>query len=255
MEFPEHVSALRREGELLASAAARTDLDTPIPTCPEWRMRDLVRHIGDVHRWAAAHVAERRLEPIQKIDEIAGPLPDDAALLDWYCQGHARLVRTLEAADPDLHCWSFLPAPSSVAFWARRQAHETGIHRADAESPGGAITPFPPQFAADGIEEMLFGFLGRLGDESLPDPPRTLHLHATDTEGEWLVRIGPEAVAVNREHADADCSVRGSASDLHLLLWNRRSAAIAPNGFEVAGDRSLLDFWREAIQVHWSRAR
>jgi uncharacterized protein (TIGR03083 family) len=253
MEFSEHIAALRREGELLGVAAARADLDMPIPTSPEWRMRDLVRHIGDVHRWAAAHVRERRAEPIRKAAEVAGPLPPDEGLIDWFCQGHEQLVRTLETADPDLLCWSFLPAPSSVAFWARRQAHETGIHRADAESPRGtgAITPFPPEFAADGIEELLFGFLGRPAEDVRPERPRTLHLHPTDTEDEWLVRLGQDGFEVSRDHAEADCMVRGTASDLQLLLWNRR----APDGLDVTGDRALLAFWRETVQVRWSRGR
>src|SRR5439155_14920375 len=120
-----------------------------------------------------------------------GPLPDDEHLVGWFRQGHSRLVRTLETADPATECWTFLPAPSAVAFWARRQAHETGIHRVDAESPGGpeAVTPFAPRFAEDGIEEVLFGFLSRGGDGVRTDPPRSMHLHATDVDGEWLVRV------------------------------------------------------------------
>jgi uncharacterized protein (TIGR03083 family) len=254
VETAAHLAALRQQGELLGEAAARTDLDTPIPTCPEWTMRDLVRHMGDVHRWAAAHVAERRTQPIQKAElaEVAGPLPDDAHLLEWFRDGHRRLIQTLEATTPDAEAWTFLPAPSPVAFWARRQAHETGIHRADAESPGGpaAITPFAPEFAVDGIEEFLFGFLGRADEELKNEPPRTLHLRATDTACEWLVRLAA-TVQVSREDGDADCSVRGPASDLHLLIWNRRT----PEGLDVEGDASLLDFWRDKLQVHWGRAR
>jgi uncharacterized protein (TIGR03083 family) len=251
VEIPEHVAALRREGALLAEAAARSDLDAAIPTCPEWSMRDLVRHMGDVHRWAAAHVAERRSEPIRKVEEVAGPLPDDAHLLRWFREGHAALVDTLETAAPDTQCWTFLPAPSPLAFWARRQAHETGIHRADAESPAQLTTSFPPDFAVDGIDELLLGFFSRPGEELQGDSLRTLHVHATDTEGEWLIRLGRESMEVRREHAAADCAVRGPASDLHLLLWNRRM----PAGLDVEGDTSILSFWRETMQVQWSRAR
>jgi uncharacterized protein (TIGR03083 family) len=254
METAEHLVALRRQGDLLAAAAERTDLDTPIPTCPEWCMRDLVQHMGDVHRWAAAHVAEGRTQPIQKAElaEVAGPLPEDNHLIEWFREGHGRLLQTLEGAGPDAPAWTFLPAPSPVAFWARRQAHETGIHRADAECPGGqsAITPFAPDFAVDGIEEFLFGFLGRQDEELKNDPPRTLHLRATDISGEWLVLLG-ETVEVRREDGDADCRVRGPASDLHLLIWNRRS----PDRLDVDGDASLLRFWGEKVQVHWSRSR
>jgi uncharacterized protein (TIGR03083 family) len=254
VDVAEHIAALRKEGELLAAAAAETDLDIPIPTCPDWRMRDLVRHIGDVHRWATAHVAERRSEPIgrRELAEVAGPLPDDAGLLAWFREGHGRLVRTLEEADPETECWSFLPASSSVAFWARRQAHETGIHRADAESPGGPdrITPFPQDFAVDGIEEFLFGFLSRSDSNERPNPPRTLAVHATDAAADWLVRLGEEAEA-SRGDREADCSVRGRASDLHLLLWNR----LTPERVDVQGDPSVLGLWKNVMRVHWSRSR
>jgi uncharacterized protein (TIGR03083 family) len=251
MDIGEHISALREAGELLAAAAVRTDLETPIPTTPEWRMRDLVRHMGEVHRWAAAHVAQRRTEPIRKAAEVAGPFPNDGELIDWFREGHAGLIRTLETADPDTQCWTFLPAPSPVAFWARRQAHETGIHRADAESPAGSITPFPPGLGSDGVEELLFGFLGRPSRDAAVDPPRSLHLHATDIDGEWMVRLGPNGAETTRGHGQADCAVRASASDLNLLLWNRRR----PEEVEVHGDASVLTWWRENIQIYWGRGR
>jgi len=255
MEVARHLQALRVDGELLASAAERTDPSTPIPTCPGWTMRDLLGHVGDVHRWAAAHVAHRRADPIgrDELVELAGPLPDDAHLVDWFREGHARLLGTLGAADPDAQCWTFLPAPSPVAFWARRQAHETGIHRVDAESPGGprAVTAFPAGFAADGVDELLLGFLGRGGDDIGTDAPRTMLVRATDTGDAWLVRIGTIGVQTSPGDGRADCVIRGAASDLYVLLWNRRS----PDGLEVEGDRSLLDLWRDTVQIRWSRDR
>jgi MDMPI C-terminal domain len=40
-------------------------------------------------------------------------------------------------------------------------------------------------------------------------------------------------------------AVRGTASDLLLLLWNRVSA----DRFEVFGDAELLEWWRAAVKV------
>jgi uncharacterized protein (TIGR03083 family) len=250
----EHLDALFREGTLLGDAAERTDLDTPIPTCPGWRMRDLVQHMGDVHRWAAAHVAERRTEGIREIEPTAGPLPKDERLLYWYREGHARLVETLQTAPADVECWSFLPAPSPLAFWARRQAHETAIHRADAESPHSAATPFNAAFAADGLDELLLGFFGRPSTRPLDFTVSTLHLHADDADdgdGEWLLRIGPEGVKTQKEHGDARCSVVGSTSDLYLLMWNRRSA----DGLDLRGDDQALREWRNNAKISWGRPR
>ena len=249
MELHEHIAALRREGEKLAAVAANADLDAPVPTCPEWRLRDLLRHTSEVHRWATVHVAQGRTQPMDEQEEAAffGQWPGDGALLDWFRDGHAALVYALETAAPDLLCWSFLPAPSPLAFWARRQAHETAIHRADAEAAGGPISPFPPDFAADGIGELLDGFVSRPRDKLRADPPRTLQIPASDADMEWVVIVGPERAEVRHEHAGADCTVQGSASDLYLLLWNRLPA----DGFAVRGDATLLDLWRRSVRIRW----
>ena len=105
----------------------------------------------------------------------------DPVLLDWFRTGHAGLVSALETAAPDLACWTFLPgAASPLAFWARRQVHETTVHRIDvqlaataagaagavaaagaAAGPGRLVDPVPAALAADGIDELLMGFARR----------------------------------------------------------------------------------------------
>jgi uncharacterized protein (TIGR03083 family) len=245
MEISEYISAIQREGDLLAVAAASAGMDAAVPTCPGWQMRDLVRHIGSIHRWAAEHIEKRSPDRIVRPSGGEVVWPDDGTLVDWFREGHAALVYTLETADPDLICWTFIPAPSPLAFWARRQAHETGIHRADAQSAGTGITAFPAACAADGIDELLFGVVSRRAFGLRADPPRTLHAHATDAAGEWLVSIGPGGIEVRSEHVKADCAVRGTCSDLFLLLWNRRTA----EGLEVFGDRTLLDLWRDTVRI------
>src|SRR2546430_11806167 len=80
MEIAEHVNALRREGEWLADAAERAGLDAPVPPCAPWQVKDLLRHTGYVHRWAARHITEC---PDQIIDgpseeEILSGGADDA---------------------------------------------------------------------------------------------------------------------------------------------------------------------------------
>jgi uncharacterized protein (TIGR03083 family) len=213
-------------------------------------MCDLVGHLGHVHRWATAHVAQRRAEPMEAREEaeLFAQWPHDTGLMEWFRDGLAALVYALETAAPDLACWTFLPAPSPLAFWARRQAHETAIHRADAQSAGGAITAYPPLFAADGIDELLFGFVSRPRGRLRADPPRALHLQATDAGREWLVHIGPERVEVRGEAGDAECTVSGPASELYLMLWNRRPA----DGLALQGDTGLLEVWRDLVQIRWS---
>ena len=165
MEVAEHRDELRVQGARLLQAAASSSLDAAVPTCPAWALRDLVRHLGGVHRWATEIVARPRTEPWDvDLEELVGTWPTDDELLEWFRQGHSALVAALTQADPTVACWTFLSAPSPLAMWARRQAHETAIHRVDAElAEGGIITPLSARFADDGIDELLTGFITRPG--------------------------------------------------------------------------------------------
>ena len=241
MEIVEHVAALTAEGRLLAAAAERVDHDAPVPGCPAWQVGDVVRHTGLVHRWAAAAVRDNRRDGYPD-DDGAGL--SGAELVDWFRAGHDALVHTLSTADPDVRAFTFLPAPSPLAFWARRQTHETGIHRADVESGGGPITPFDPAEALDGIDELVGGFAARPSKDG--GPAGTLGVLPTDSDRGWLVRRGSEPVRDAAAAAGADCVLRGTASDLHLLLWNRPAGQV-----ETAGDAAALDGWRSGIRVRW----
>ncbi|MGW7447219.1 maleylpyruvate isomerase family mycothiol-dependent enzyme [Kitasatospora sp. NPDC054795] len=256
MEITEHIDALRLEGTRLAEAAARTELSAPVPTCPEWRLTDLLRHIGSVHRWAATIPSQGlRARPDEADAQAAvGPVPSDAALLDWYREGHAALVDVLTAAPADLECWTFLPSPRPLAFWARRQAHETSIHRHDADAAAG--TPGPvvdTTLALDGIDELVSGFMTRSRSALRSDRPRTLQVRATDGAGSWRLTITqePPVVTTGESSEPADLTLTGPAHELYPLLWNRLSAERATET-KAIGDQDLLGLWSDAAAVRWS---
>ena len=253
MEVAAHIDSLRGEGRLMADAAANAAPDAPVPTCPEWAVRDLVRHLGGVHRWATGYVAGRRTEPWDvSLDEVVGRWPDDAELVDWFREGCESLVGALEAAPSDLECWTFLRAPSPLAMWARRQAHETAIHRVDAELAAGvALTTFTAPFAADGVGELLECFVPRRSTKLRAEEPATLAVGCTDEDAAWLLHIGPDGVTtepVPSATASADCAVHGSAADLYLALWNRSG----PDALVLEGDGDVLAMFLDTIRVRWS---
>lgn len=243
METAEFIRILEREGRSLASAAEQAGTDAKVPTCPEWQVRDLLRHTGVVHRWATAFVAEGLTAYRPMADE---PDLDGEELLAWFRTGHRRLVETLDSAAPDAECWYFLPAPSPLAFWARRQAHETAVHRFDAEAArGGSPDGLGRDFAADGIDELLRGFHARAKSRARSAEPRVLRVRASDTNGAvWTVRLTEEPPAAERgEQGPADCEVSGPAADLYLALWNRLPFP------HVTGDASVAEFWRQRSAV------
>ena len=262
VKIAEHLDALRREGELMAVAADRAGLAAAVPSCPAWQVKDLLRHTGYIHRWAARHIAERPGEVIDgpSEEEILRGGPADEDLLDWFRAGHAALVETLAGADPEVRCATFMPAPSPLAFWTRRQAHETAIHRADAELAAGPadgpVPEYPPRFAADGIDELIMGF----GQRRKYQPPAAaapdtgpLRVIAADTGDAWSVEAREGLLQPRRETgtaaADAGCTVSAPASGLYLYLWNRAGAAKAD--VTVTGDPGLLASWQASVKVRW----
>jgi len=254
VEVPAHIDALQAEGELMAAATAAADPDAAVPTCPEWTVRDLVRHLGGVHRWATGFVASGRTEPQDAgLDEVVGTWPADNDLAGWLARGCADLVGALAAAPADLQCWTFLPAPSPRAMWARRQAHETAIHRVDTQlSAGVAVTSCAPLFAADGIDELLTLFVPRRSTKLRAEPPTTLAVRCTDADAAWLLRLDAHGVTTtstgSSDAIGAACTVSGSADDLYLALWNRADA----DGLTLEGDRAVLGEFSVGVRIRWS---
>ena len=173
---------------------------------------------------------------------------DDDRLVDWFRSGHRALVEALAGADPAVRCWSFLPAPSPLAFWARRQAHETAVHRADVESAIGSTPAWAPAFAVDGIEELLRAFFARRPERITSEPPVAVALSATDAEAAWTIRMDAGGLRVADGAEPATLALSGTASDLYLLLWNR----IGLDGFAADGDPGALEAWRSKAAVTWS---
>lgn len=253
METARHIEAIDEAGALLAAAASGVSLDSKVPSCPDWDMRELVRHQGGIHRWAANIVATPRTE-FWNVDlpEVVGGWPDDDDLVAWFRDGCRDLVGTLRQAPADLECWTFLAAPSPKAMWARRQAHETTIHRVDAEQAAGSgVTPIDAGLAADGIDELLSCFITRRGSRLNSEIAQTLAVVASDVDDRWLVTITPDAPTTER-HADgtAACAITGRAEDLYLTLWSRASGD--ESAIELRGDASVIGLFADAVHIRWS---
>jgi uncharacterized protein (TIGR03083 family) len=245
VEIAALINRLESEGKLLIAAAQRAGWDAPVPRT-EWTVRDLVKHIGGIHRWAGDIVTTCSETSDTPAGEAVGSGPDDDELVEWFENGHVALVATLRSASPDLECVSFLPADSALHFWARRQAHETAIHRVDAEGAAGAgVTFFDEVFAQDGIAEIACGFAAR--KSNAVDRSAALGLDAADGPS-WLITFGGERIAAveSEDLVGTDVTVRGVSSDLYRWLWNRPSDAV------VDGDPEIAELWSNTIKVRWN---
>jgi uncharacterized protein (TIGR03083 family) len=238
-----YIGFVASEGTALVAAAERAGLWADVPTTPGWKMCDLLIHVGTAHRWFAGLVGDA-WPTFRPPDDP--PAIEVASVVGWYRAGHERLIETLRAAPSDLDCWTLLPASSPLVFWARRAAHETAVHRADAQSATMQPRPAAPALGVDGIEELLFGFHARASSTLRTSEPRTLRVRAADTGDVWTIWItcDPPRTTAGTE-APAHCEVSGPAGLLYLALWNRVAFP------ELEGDASVADLWRERSAVRF----
>lgn len=249
MEQDQHLAILRTEGALVAALPADA-LGAPVPSLPGWDVEHVVRHLTTVHGWVLATLAA---DPSATLDRAAidrlhpatgpGCLAAYAASLD-------ALADDLARRDPDQPA-AGMGDPVTVAFWARRQAHEVAVHRIDAHDAlhalgGPAPAPLPVEAAGDALDEWARYFLAvRWNRRYGPFPDeltgRTVRLEATDRAGSALLlgfRSGKVVLdATDATGPSADVALRGRAEDLVLTVWRRRPLTTV----EVAGDHVLAE--------------
>jgi uncharacterized protein (TIGR03083 family) len=218
--------------QLSAGATPAQDrLDVVVPWIPAWTARELIGHLGTVHRWATAILRASQTDPPPP--EVRQQPPGDS-LLDWYAAGLTDLVTTLRTTPPDAPAWHMSPAAEKTArSWARRQAHELAVHRMDLEAAAGVPhAPLDPALAEDGVDELLTVVVPRWAHtEPLTSADATVTVTATDAGRHWTVRVDRGTVTVTADRAPAaDAHLDGDSTQLLLRLWGR------PADVSVVGD-------------------
>ena len=135
------------------------------------------------------------------------------------------------------------------AFYARRFAYETAMHRADAALALGADFTLDLDVAADALDEwmelgcMPFHFEVHPWMRELLAPGRTIGLHATNTDAHWLLDLTGDVIAWRRADEPAAAELRAPVTDLLLAIYRRRPIS----DLGVAGDATLVEFWLERV--------
>jgi uncharacterized protein (TIGR03083 family) len=255
-----YTAALQEQADGLAALVASADLCRPVPTCPEWDLRQLVSHVGQVHRFAADAVRRRVSEPAEATDPASIPVPGEPTeLAGWLTTGARELIDAVRAAGVGAPVWNYLGVNPCAGFYLRRMAHETAVHRADAAFTMGEPFHLDPDLAADAISEWLWlitssGVAAYRPEiaQAMRGEGQTLHLHATDSaefgaSGEWLIRRDPDGANWEHGHQKADVAVRGPAGDLLLALLGRIPAS--DERIDVLGEAALFDHWVRHVSV------
>jgi len=237
------LAGLRAEGAAFRAAVGQEGaLTSPVPSCPNWTVQDLVHHLGDIYRFVGSHVSRGVTSAPERPER--GDLPTGTAALAWWDEQYARLISMLDGIDPALPAWNWAPQPKKAEFWPRRMAHETAVHRWDAQMALGLSEPIEAKLAADGITEVIDTWLPAGRRRGSRDRHGVVALRAIDVEEVWDVRLRGEGIALldtdtlldDDDHHERAIAT-GTASDLLLALYGR----VPFDVLEVVGDVSLLD--------------
>lgn len=222
-------SILRSELAAFADLLAgwtKADLESQVPSCAPWTLYELTDHLGNGNLWVTTAVQEGH----GRNDQERTAPHDPVSLHTWFLSTVDQITTALDT-EAGAEAWTFTSLlPRTVGFWQRRRAHETRMHRWDAQNALGAAEPIDPALAADAVTEVFELFAPRMVQRGLAAEPQTaLKLTATDVGRSW-----------SRGPGQPVSEVAGTASDLALMLWNRiglDAAGLAWSGDRAAGER------------------
>lgn len=208
-----------------------------MPTCPDWRMSDLVADLADVFTFWRVQV--ETASPDARTEPSRG-MPYGSDLVSWLEDASANLQGALGDRDPAEPCWNWSGSDCTTRWVARRMALESAVHGYDAALAIGSPGPIDRALAVDGIEEWLGVHLAT----DVPEMPDTslggvLCLACADDPAAWTVEVSGGRLRWREGRGPADAVVVGSASDLYLFSWNRRPL----EALDLTGSREVAAAW------------
>ena len=235
--FDERLEAIEQEAGRLAEVAL-SRLLAPVPSCPEWRVRDLLDHMSEVLGFWTAQVAAA--DPDERHEFDQGEDLEGEELVDDLL-GRARdLTGALRDAGSSMPCWNWSGRDLDTGWVARRMSLETAVHRYDGELSGGETTEVAVPLSVDGLDERIYVHLA----SDVPDAPDaalggSLCLACSDTDAAFVVEVAHGRLQVRNTAGPASAFVRAPASELFLFSWNR----VPLDNLSVTGDRDVAGAW------------
>lgn len=239
----EYLNNLTSDYERLVEASTGR-LALQVPTCPDWTVDDLVRHVATTY----LHKVE-----CMRLNAQPSPWPPDFSAepaLELLSRAHTALVAEFTSRLPASAAFTWYGPDQTVGFWLRRMAQETVIHRIDAELAAGVESrPIPDDLAVDGIDEILQVFLAWPSREWLEDFAEPLSkgdgsVLVSAGGQSWLVAWDSAGVSAEPVKGAADAEITGSSDAVLRWLWRRSGddvIAVSGNVDKVAQLRALLE--------------
>ena len=240
---------IRNDGVGILDIVENYPPTTPIAACPGWDLSDLAWHVGEVWDFWARIVEEHitDAEAVRALPVAERPAAHE--LLEWITAAHTAIYAALIDGRVKREVWTWTGANRDVEWVRRRMAQETAVHRWDAAHAVGQPDDLDALVASDGIDEFLTYFANTSGantdEEGAGALEGTVHLHCTDTRGEWFVsKLDADGISFTREHTKGDVAIRGRASDLLLWLWRRNARPV-----DIVGDSALATRFQQLSRL------
>ena len=238
-------AALLEQTRAFGDLTRSGDPATPVPTCGDWTLGQLFRHVGRGNRWAAKIVIDRRSQPLDPRDVPDGRPPDDPdAAAAWLDDGARMVIEAVDRVGADTRVWTFL-GPRPAGWWIRRRLHEATVHRADAALALGVEFDLSAELAADALSEWIERACVDRRHPPVRDHGQSIHLHATEEQlgptGEWTIVHDEEGLGWAHRHSKGSGALRGPVTELLLAMVRRRTPEQA--GLQVFGDTAVWDAW------------
>jgi uncharacterized protein (TIGR03083 family) len=212
-----YLDCLRSDSARFAEVA-RLGLPAAVPGCPGWTVEDTTRHLAQVY----LHKVE-----ILRLNALPDPWPPaelaERDALELYGEALSKVIPALEAAGTEQRTWTFSPYDQTSAFWYRRMALETAVHRIDVEQAHDVVTPIDRELAVDGIDEILPLMLGGpWWEEGDTKNPVDATIRITTEGRSWTIRLDATSATVTPGAEGAvDAEVFGEPHEVYLWLWGR----------------------------------
>ncbi len=211
-------------------------LTARVPNCPGWNVQDVVNHLtfGLGISYPVALSKGPETSPSEVFSDVEWPdqRPSGEAAITAFSSSMRSCTTTFAATSPERPCWTYEGA-GTAAFWFRRAAVETALHRIDVEEAVPAQrSPVAPDRLADALAE-TFEFTLPLA-AAMTTPP----------DGRLVVSIPSLDVELAIGRGNHQATVTGDAQDILCALWGRNRDRI-----NLAGDFHVAAGWMSLIEI------
>jgi uncharacterized protein (TIGR03083 family) len=221
-------------------AMGERGLDADVPSCPGWKVSDVVSHQAMVYAHKARVMADNGWPDPWPPAELRDRPPVDflREAKDDLFQEFARH----DLAEPT----TTFGDDETVMFWVRRMALEVAVHRIDTELAHDAVSPIPDDLGRDGVDEilqvMLHGNWAEWGAKTEHPVDASVAIETGGLRWRCDTTAAIVDVAVGSTEA-ADATVSGAPADVFLWLWGR----VGDDAVAVSGDEKAVAEFRHRL--------